>query len=696
MRKATLLVLLLLPLLLHAQGQWAYMNGTTTNLSPPSYGTQGVPSPTNTPGYRYESMRWTDKFGNFWLFGGQCMVGGPMADLWKYDVSTNEWTWMQGPSVGTGAMAVYGTQGVFAPTNHPAGSMFGSCEFVDKQGNLWLLEGDEHQNMWKYDMALNMWAWMQGAGTTAPVPPVYGTQGVPAATNIPEGTFEHHGSWVDTTGMFWMYGGNVNGPSDCSNVLWRFDPATNMWAWINGTPNTYVAPNFGTKGVAAPSNTPGSRNVYATWLGADNCLYLWGSAGFCATGQHYNDVWKYDIVSGLWTWVAGSSAPNGFSGSDNAGPICSASTGYYPNKGDESHTNAQWDACDNFYLYGGDLGNAGTASLWRYTVGTGEWAWVSGQLLNNVAPSYGTFQVPSASNHPGNEYGNVAWVDRFGNYWLFGGGDPDYTSAFWRYTPESPTLSFSMDTALCVGDTVWFTNTTSASCSSISSYSWNFGDPNSGSDNNSSLTNPFHVFQDTGNFVITMIARSCGDDADTLTHQLNISGTSAGAGPDATICPGETAQLTAHGGTSYAWSPAGGLSDSTIASPVATPAVTTTYTVTIDRSGCEYLDMVTVTVLGVNDPLCSDCGALEIPNVFSPNADGVNDQFTIQTTCPYALSIYDRWGVLVWQNSAQGVYWDGRNMKSNKAVSDGTYYYILSQEAGGATKTHTGFVTVIR
>lgn len=89
------------------------------------------------------------------------------------------------------------------------------------------------------------------------------------------------------------------------------------------------------------------------------------------------------------------------------------------------------------------------------------------------------------------------------------------------------------------------------------------------------------------------------------------------AGPDATICEGQSTTLNASGATSYTWSPSTGLSDSTSANPVASPTVTTTYTLTGTggNPSCPgtITDIVTVTVnpiptsdFTVSDPNCDD------------------------------------------------------------------------------------------
>ncbi len=100
-------------------------------------------------------------------------------------------------------------------------------------------------------------------------------------------------------------------------------------------------------------------------------------------------------------------------------------------------------------------------------------------------------------------------------------------------------------------------------------------------------------------------------DAITITYDHSVT---ANAGADDDLCPGQTTvQLSASGGTTYAWSPATGLSDPNIYNPIANPSATTTYTVTVtDAFGCSNTDNVIVTVntlptadAGLDNTICN-------------------------------------------------------------------------------------------
>jgi len=102
------------------------------------------------------------------------------------------------------------------------------------------------------------------------------------------------------------------------------------------------------------------------------------------------------------------------------------------------------------------------------------------------------------------------------------------------------------------------------------------------------------------------------------TDQINVSFhdlPAVDAGRDTIICEGGYAQLQAMGTGSYLWSPAGELDDPAIAAPLASPEITTLYTVTItDEYGCQNSDDVQVEVWDM--PVADTGPDLELDYVF--------------------------------------------------------------------------------
>ena len=88
---------------------------------------------------------------------------------------------------------------------------------------------------------------------------------------------------------------------------------------------------------------------------------------------------------------------------------------------------------------------------------------------------------------------------------------------------------------------------------------------------------------------------------------------------------------------------------------------------------------------------------LDCPNVFSPNNDGINDYFIIQSNgiTIYNLQIFSRAGVKEFQAEAPTIIWDGRN-QSGQEMLPGTYYYVIRPVLGTGTFEKTGFVELYR
>ncbi|XOV66034.1 MAG: gliding motility-associated C-terminal domain-containing protein [Fluviicola sp.] len=87
-----------------------------------------------------------------------------------------------------------------------------------------------------------------------------------------------------------------------------------------------------------------------------------------------------------------------------------------------------------------------------------------------------------------------------------------------------------------------------------------------------------------------------------------------------------------------------------------------------------------------------DCPLGEIPNIFTPNGDQVNDLFEFEgLSGEFHFSIVNRWGNLVFETSTPGHFWDGTNSQGNE-VSEGVYFYSLKK----GSNTKHGFIHVER
>jgi hypothetical protein len=133
-------------------GQWTWISGSNNPAAgtPGQYGTKGMASASNVPGGRMGPTGWIDSDGKLWLFGGygydstvSSEGGVPLNDLWEFDPSSSQWTWMGGSDVGN-QPGTYGTKGTPSNSNIP-GARYYASSWMDSQGNFWIFAG------WGYD-----------------------------------------------------------------------------------------------------------------------------------------------------------------------------------------------------------------------------------------------------------------------------------------------------------------------------------------------------------------------------------------------------------------------------------------------------------------------------------------------------------------------------------------------------------------
>ncbi len=349
--------------------EWTWMSGTNTLNDHGNFGVQGVASPSNRPpGIGYGAASWVDASGDLWMFGGWC--DSSYCDLWKYNISSNQWTWMKGPGIGN-QTGIYGMRGVTSITNNPGARSECATGWTDNSGDLWLFGGEYgalFNDLWRYNIPTNTWTWMKG--DTASQLGNWGTIGVEDSTNTPSGRW-CYARWKDNTGNLWFFGGqgfDATGGNWYMNDLWRYNTLTNNWTWMNGSEIGSTNGVYGTRCVSSPSNVPPHRfENRAAWTDVNGNFWMFGGTYrpniFSIAGL--NDLWMYCVSSNEWTWVSGDSIPN--------------LPGLWGTKGVSSPTNkpsdrngaVSWrDNNGHLFVFGGTDPNFGSLynDLWKFTI----------------------------------------------------------------------------------------------------------------------------------------------------------------------------------------------------------------------------------------------------------------------------------------------------------------------------------------
>ncbi|PBQ34371.1 hypothetical protein CNR22_22200 [Sphingobacteriaceae bacterium] len=602
-----ILVLLLTQSQFSSAQLWTWMGGGngTSSVAPVSavYGTLGIASSSNYPGATTNAATWMDASGNFWMFGGSGSFSASASsnDLWKYNVSTNEWTWMHGSATANN-VGSFGVQGVASSTNMPSGRS-GSCSWVDASGNFWLFggfgytsSGVGHLNdLWKYAPGTNQWTWISGSTSTAQNG-LYGTMGVSNATVYPGGR-SCYSKWSDASGNLWLFGGQgyaASGGFGYLKDLWKYNIASNQWTWMGGSNGLNQAAQYGTQSVASSTNSPGARNGSAVWKDASGFVWLYGGNGYASSSSSagsLSDLWKYDITNNQWTWVRGSSGLS--------------STGLYGTMGVGNATttpggrafSAVWPEINgDLYMFGGSGQNANTSyvhlnDIWKYSVSNNIWTWVNGNDQNAQTGVYGVQGLASTLNMAGSKQTMAAFKDASNNLWTFGGSGSVLSSSFvvvnelWKYelcsTPAVP-----VNTTVPARQNICAATTTTLTVLSDAPATWYTNLTGSVSlGTGSTLATPVLA---AGTYSYFAEAKLCNASATRATLIVTVNPNPTLSVVSGSICSGDSYTLSPSGAFNYTYS--GG-------SAVVSPVNTSTYLISGTSSfGCPATNSVTATV----------------------------------------------------------------------------------------------------
>jgi gliding motility-associated-like protein len=248
-------------------------------------------------------------------------------------------------------------------------------------------------------------------------------------------------------------------------------------------------------------------------------------------------------------------------------------------------------------------------------------------------------------------------------------------------------LTIKGDTVLCSS------STTTLLVRGASSYSWSTGSTDSSIVIQPITTSTYTVVASGGICTQTMV----------VTVSVNPTPTVVLSGRDIVINNGDTARISVSGAGSYSIYPASNFifGDNDL---YLYPRWSQQYCVVGERDGCRDSVCIMVRVEG-------DCGEIEVPNVFTPNGDNVNDEWKINWRCSelvegVKVQMYDRWGVKVFESEDKFFKWNGKRRSSVSTLKGessveiecptGVYYYVLKWESGGKKMEMKGYVTLLR
>ena len=484
--------------------EWTWVNGDIGNTAA-VIGTQGVYDSLNHPAPFYESNGWVDNQGNFWYLTTN-------GYLWEYDPLIQQWRFVWN---GTSIPPVFGIKGVPAATNQPGQRGFGFVTWTDMTGDLWFYGGYcggvTYADLWRYNIATNMWTWMSGSDIPDD-PGIYGTMGVPSINNYPMGRCETNASWVDSVNNdLWFFGGDRAVSYTAIGDLWRYDIGTGEWTWMHGDTSVGALPVYGVQNVADPLNQPGGRLVYSKWTDLAGNFYLF--AGSNDVFSYKNDTWKYDPLINQWTWKNGST---GIAAPAIASSSCTFDPANTP-AGDFENKVCWTDYCGNGWVFCSSFN-----SVWNYRTATGEWSLVKGNANSMVPVNYGVKGVSDPANNPGIVNGAVSWISKSGEMYFL---NYSSNSVMWRYVPDPacsgcalvPNALFTAPNHICPGTCTNFTNLSQFA----TSYQWFFTGANPSVSTDVSPQNI--CYNSPGNYTVQLIATSAtGIDTLTLNNYITV------------------------------------------------------------------------------------------------------------------------------------------------------------------------------
>jgi len=247
-------------------------------------------------------------------------------------------------------------------------------------------------------------------------------------------------------------------------------------------------------------------------------------------------------------------------------------------------------------------------------------------------------------------------------------------------SPKSVQSNFTFENPICENELVKFTNLSTA-IPPILNYFWDFGDGIQ-----STQISPTHIYPSIGSYDVTLIVENLVSCFDTLVKQIEIDSIlKLDIGTDLFHCDDEwlTIKIKNPGtSNSFLWST--GEKGKSIET---------------QNSGFYFVNSLDVCASSDTIRITEDPAFFgEIPNVFTPNSDAINNLYFIesQDVVKFNLEIVNRWGELVYKTDNPEFQWDGNSKEL--PLKDGVYFYKLFYQLSCQEfiRNKNGFVTIVR
>lgn len=231
--------------------------------------------------------------------------------------------------------------------------------------------------------------------------------------------------------------------------------------------------------------------------------------------------------------------------------------------------------------------------------------------------------------------------------------------------------------------------------SNATSWLWNFGDGNT-----DTLQNPTHTFSLTGTYDVSLSVKTPQGCIGKMTKSsyikiFSVPVASFNYSPEKiTLVDVVSFSNSSQNSTSWLWNFGDSITIDTLQNP----------THDYDLPGTYTIKLIALNSLGCSDTSTQTLNvdydfSFFTPNAFSPNEDGVNDVFNSVGVGikDFHISIFDKWGALIFQSGDINIGWNGQFNNSGKIVKQGIYpYRIVLSDFSDKEHVYQGYVTVIK